>query len=207
MSLNEVRVEPNPKWIRGVKSGRTVVDTRSAKYVWTHPYYPAWYIPIEDVTAAGLATTTVDELPGHVHIDWGEMDSWFEEDEEVFVHPRDPYKRIDALRSSRVVRVLLDGEVIAETEKPTVLYESMLPPRYYIPATDVRLDLLTPTTTETACPYKGWAHYWTATINDVEYTDVAWGYRTPLPESQPIAGMVCFYNDRVDLEVDGELVD
>jgi uncharacterized protein (DUF427 family) len=132
------------------------------------------------------------------------MDSWFEEDEEVFVHARDPYKRIDALRSSRHVRVEVDGVVLAESDHPTILFETSLPPRYYLPKVDVRMDLLEPTDTVTRCPYKGQARYWSARIGDRLEQDIAWSYPSPFPESQPVMALVCFYNERVDLIVDGE---
>lgn len=202
--MTDVRIEPNPKWIRGVLAGQTVVDTRDAKFVWSHPYYPWWYIPTADIADDSLSGERIEELPDHLKVDWDAVDHWFEEDVEVFVHPRDPYKRIDTLPSSKHVVVRIDGQVVADSHKPTILYETSLPPRYYLPITDVRLDLLTPTMTESGCPYKGWAHYWTATIEGADHVDIAWGYRTPLPESESIAGMVCFYNEKVDIEIDGE---
>jgi uncharacterized protein (DUF427 family) len=102
---------------------------------------------------------------------------------------------------------LIDGEVIADSVHPTILYETGLPPRYYLPKTDIRMELLTPTTSSTACPYKGWANYWNVDIGVARYEDIAWGYQTPLPESEGIAGLVCFYNEKVDLEVDGETLE
>lgn len=149
----------------------------------------------------------VKELRDLVRFEWGAMDSWFEENTEVFVHPRSPEVRIDALLSSRHVRVLIDGEVVADSVRPTILYETGLPARYYLPKLDVRMDLLTPTDTSSACPYKGWASYWRVTVGDTTHDDIVWGYTTPLPESEAIAGLVCFYNEQVDLEIDGELVE
>jgi uncharacterized protein (DUF427 family) len=206
MDDTEVRVEPNPRWVRGIVDGRTVIDSRDTKFVWTHPYYPAWYIPVGDVGDATLPVSELPEVPGHVKVDWDAVDHWFEEDVEVFIHPRDPYKRIDSLPSSRHVRVRIDGVLVADSQRPTILYETLLPARYYLPMSDVRLELLTPTETSTACPYKGWAHYWTADIDGVDHVDIAWGYRTPLPESEAVAGLVCFYNEKVDLEIDGEAI-
>jgi uncharacterized protein (DUF427 family) len=235
-----VRVEPNPKWVRGVIDGRAVVDSRHSRFVWEIPYYPAWYFPVEDVDAKliengetlrspsrGRGTrydlvvgdrtipnaawrhvdSPVDELRDLVRIEWDALDIWFEEDVEVFVHPRSPEVRVDALPSSRHVRILVDGEAVADTTRSTILYETGLPPRYYVPKTDVRMDLLTPTDLSTACPYKGWANYWNLTIGDQTHDNIVWGYRTPLPESEPIAGLVCFYNEKVDVEVDGELLE
>ena len=200
------KIEPGRKWIRGTVDGATVVDTKNVQLVWEHPYYPVWYIPTVDVLDAGLATTTIDELPDHVKVEWNAVERWFEEDVEVFIHPRNPYTRIDALPSSRHVVVRIGGTVVADSSHPTILYETGLPPRYYLPPRDVRLDLLTATDTTTGCPYKGFARYWTATVDGVEHTDLVWGYDDPLPESAPIEGLMCFYNDRVDLEVDGVAV-
>lgn len=146
-----------------------------------------------------------EELQGYVAFYWNKMDSWFEEDEEIFVHPRDPYKRVDVLHSSRHVRVVVAGETVAETRRPRLLFETGLPTRYYIPKVDVRMDLLTPTDTRTRCPYKGEAVYWTAKIGEKEYDDIVWSYPAPIPECPKIEGLMCFFNERVDeIVVDGE---
>jgi len=144
-----------------------------------------------------------EELRDTIRLDWHAMDAWFEEDEQVFTHARDPYTRVDILPSSRHVRVEIGGLTIAETTKPTLLFETGLPTRYYMPKTHVRMDLLTPTKTATHCPYKGQAAYWSVRIGDALVPDLAWSYPTPLPESKKIAGLVCFYPDKVDLYVDG----
>jgi uncharacterized protein (DUF427 family) len=144
----------------------------------------------------------IEEIAGHYVFVWKTMDHWFEEDEEVWVHARDPYTRIDILASSRRVRIELDGVTVADTTHASFLYETGLPTRYYVPKTDVRMDLLTPTSTETACPYKGTARYWSVTVNGKTHEDVVWGYDAPLPESQKITGLVCFYNEKVDVYVD-----
>jgi uncharacterized protein (DUF427 family) len=162
-------------------------------------------------TAAGAArvlTESADpQLAGMVRLDWGAMDAWFEEDEQVFVHPRDPYTRVDALRSTRHVRVELDGMALADSTSPVLVFETGLPTRYYLNRTDVDFTHLTPTQTVTACPYKGTTGgYWTATIGDHAYPDVAWTYTFPSRDLLPIAGLIAFYNERVDLVVDGELL-
>ncbi|HLG68824.1 MAG TPA: DUF427 domain-containing protein [Chloroflexota bacterium] len=145
------------------------------------------------------------DLQGLIAFDWNSMDNWFEEDDEIFVHPRDPYKRIDVLRSSRHMRVVLGGETIADTQRPSLLFETHLPTRYYIPRMDVRMDLLTPTDTHTRCPYKGVASYWTARIGGQEFKDVVWSYQVPIPECPKIEQLMCFFNERVDaIYVDGE---
>jgi uncharacterized protein (DUF427 family) len=145
----------------------------------------------------------IEELRDAVRIDFAAMDEWLEEDEPVYVHPRDPYTRVDILGSSRHVRVEVDGVTIAESHAPRILFETGLPPRYYLPLSDLRRDLLRPSDTQTHCPYKGTAGYWSVEIGGKVYDDLVWIYRTPLPESQKIAGLACFYNEKVDLYVDG----
>lgn len=146
----------------------------------------------------------IEDLRGTVRFDWDAMDGWFEEDEEVFTHPRSPYTRVDILDSSRHVRVIVDGVTVAESSGPKLLFETDLPTRFYLPKVDVHMDLLVPTETESHCPYKGTARYWSVRIGDTVVPDLAWSYPTPLPESQKIAGLVAFFNERVDHVVDGE---
>jgi uncharacterized protein (DUF427 family) len=147
----------------------------------------------------------IEELRDLIRFDWDVMDAWFEEDEEVFTHPRDPYTRVDILPSSRHVRVEVDGVTLAESASPRLLFETGLPVRYYLPKTHVRMDLLTPTDSESHCPYKGQAQWWSVRVGDSLHEDLAWSYRAPLPESQKIAGLVAFYNEKVDIYVDGVL--
>ena len=135
---------------------------------------------------------------------WEALDNWFEEDVEVFVHARNPYTRLDILRSSRRVVVEIKGVRIADTTSPVLLFETGPPTRYYIPKTDVRLDLLTPMETTSGCPYKGTARYWSVEVDGETFVDCVWSYETPLPESTGIAGMMCFYNEHVDLNADSE---
>ena len=142
------------------------------------------------------------ELAGHIAFVWKTMDHWFEEDEEVYVHARDPYTRIDILPSSRRVRVEIDGVSVADTTNASFLFETGLPARYYIPKTDVRMDLLSPTDLQTACPYKGTARYWNVAVDGVVHENIVWGYDAPLLESQKIAGLVSFYNEKVDVYID-----
>ncbi len=164
-------------------------------------------VRLEGATATGAALRytepALEALRGRVRLDWQAMEAWFEEDEEVFVHPRDPYVRIDALRSTRHVVATFDGAVLADSHAPVILYETGLPPRHYLPATDVRLDLLTPSATVTHCPYKGSTRYFDLHLDSRVERDLAWSYPTPLPESRPIAGLVCLPAERVDLTVDG----
>ena len=132
------------------------------------------------------------------------MDRWYEEDEEVFVHPRSPYARIDVIESRRHVQIEIDGVVIADSVRPHILFETGMPNRYYLPQDDVRLELLSRTDKTTQCPYKGTAGYWTAEINDVDYADIVWSYQAPLREAAGAAGLLCFYNEKVDVTVDGQ---
>jgi len=144
------------------------------------------------------------ELRDLVRLDWNSMSEWFEEDEPVYTHPRDPYSRVDILASSRHVRVELDGVTVADSRQPRILFETGLPPRYYLPLTDLRMDLLRPSEAASHCPYKGTASYWSVDTGQAEHRDIVWMYRFPLPESQKIAGLACFYNEKVDLFLDGE---
>jgi uncharacterized protein (DUF427 family) len=166
-------------------------------------------VKVARATAPGAAkryaASPIEEIRDAVHLHWNAMDEWLEEDEPVYVHPRDPYTRVDILASSRHVQVVVDGETVATSDRPKILFETGLPPRFYLPLPDVRLDLLTPSPTETHCPYKGTATYWDLDVNGHHYDDFFWIYRAPLPESQKIAGLVSFYNEKVDLYVDGVL--
>jgi uncharacterized protein (DUF427 family) len=134
---------------------------------------------------------------------WRDGLTWFDEDEPLFAHARDPHKRVDVAPSSRHVRVEVDGELLAESRRPLVLFENPLPVRYYLPTEDVRVDLL-PSDTRTSCPYKGHASWWSGRLGDRVLEDIAWSYPSPVPENPRIAGLICFRNERVDLVVDGE---
>jgi uncharacterized protein (DUF427 family) len=158
-----------------------------------------------DGAALRYPDSPIEALRGLVRLDWNSMTDWFEEDELVYVHPRDPYSRVDILASSRHVRVELDGVTVADSRQPRILFETGLPPRYYLPLTDVRMDLLRRSGTQTHCPYKGTAGYWSVDTGHAVHADIVWIYRTPLPESQKVAGLACFYNEKADIYLDGEL--
>jgi uncharacterized protein (DUF427 family) len=147
----------------------------------------------------------LEPLAGYVTLDWNSMDTWFEEDEEIFVHPRDPYHRVDVRESSRHIRVEIEGQTVAETQRPRLLFETNHPTRYYLPLLDVRLDLLTEGAKRTGCAYKGYCSYWSSPIGGHLQEDIAWSYAFPFPECAKIANYVCFFNERVDIYVDGEL--
>jgi uncharacterized protein (DUF427 family) len=145
-----------------------------------------------------------EELRDCVRFDWKAMSEWLEEDEPVYVHARSPYTRIDVLASSRHVRIEVDGVTVADSHSPRILFETGLPPRYYLPLSDIRMDLLRPSQTQTSCPYKGTAAYWSVDAGSGLHEDLVWIYRMPLPESQKIAGLACFYNEKADIFIDGE---
>ncbi len=170
-----------------------------------------WAVEVGDQRAPDSAwgfpepTAEAAELKDHVTFRWADMEAWFEEDEEVFVHARDPYTRVDVLHSSRHVKVVVDGVTVAESRRPSLLFETHLPTRYYLPKLDVRLELLTPSDTHTRCPYKGVASYYNLTVNGKTYKDLVWYYPAPLPEIPKIENLLCFYNEKVELYVDGVL--
>lgn len=143
-------------------------------------------------------------LREHYSFSWNKMEGWYEEEEEVFVHARDPYSRVDAIPASRHVQIELNGVIVADSKKTVILYETGLTPRYYFPEEDVRLDLLHPIDLTTRCPYKGRANYWSAFVDGQQYDELVWSYRESLPEVHEIAERLCFYHEAVDaLYVDG----
>jgi uncharacterized protein (DUF427 family) len=142
-------------------------------------------------------------LHGYVTSDSGAFDAWYEEDERNRAHPRDPFHRIDIVHSSRHVRVERDGVVLADTTTPYLLFETSLPVRFYLPPQDVATDLMRPTATATFCAYKGQASYW----SHEDEADVAWTYREPLREAAEVTDRIAFFNERVDIEVDGEVLE
>lgn len=142
-------------------------------------------------------------VAGLVRFEWNAL-RWFEEDEQIYGHPRNPYTRVDALRSHRQVRVELDGVVLADTRSPVLLFETGLPTRYYIDPTDVAFEHLAPTSTRSLCPYKGvTSGYWSVRVGDTVHPDLAWTYHYPLPAVAPITGLIAFYNEKLDIIVDG----
>ncbi len=147
----------------------------------------------------------VEELRELIAFDWDAMGSWFGEDEEVYVHARDPFTRVDILQSSRHVEVVIDGVKVADSTTPRLLFETGLPTRYYLPKTDVRMDLLEPTELHTDCPYKGTASYYDVVIDGNRHENVVWWYPFVAEESQRVAGFVSFYNEKLDIYIDGEL--
>jgi uncharacterized protein (DUF427 family) len=214
-------VEPSPRRVR-VRLGDTVVaDSERAQLLIRYGRgLPTYYLPIDDVRPGVLVDETADGwsvvagkrradqaawsndefavLKDHVTFSWETLD-WYEEDEQVFMHARDPHHRVDTVRASRRVQVFIAGEQVADTVRPLLLFETTLPTRYYLPFADVRTDLLTASETTTFCPYKGRARYW----SHPAVADVAWSYPDPIPENPKIRDLISFYNERVDIVVDG----
>jgi uncharacterized protein (DUF427 family) len=146
----------------------------------------------------------IEELRGTITFEWDAVDAWFEEDEQIYVHPRNPYTRIDVLPSSRRVEVFVDGTKVADSTHGRFLHETGLPTRYYLPKVDVRQDLLAESDLHTDCPYKGTASYYHVDVDGTRHENLVWWYPTPVEESARIAGYVSFYNEKVDIVLDGE---
>ncbi len=167
-----------------------------------------WHVQVADKMANDTAFTFRNSpdngprLEDHIAFQWNEMDSWFEEDEEVFVYARDPYKRVDVLQSSRYIKVAVDGTTVAASNRPWLLFETGLPTRYYVPKHDARMDLLEPSDTVTRCPYKGEANFYSIRIGDELRRDLAWTYRYPMLECLKIHGLLGFLNEKVDIYED-----
>jgi uncharacterized protein (DUF427 family) len=158
----------------------------------------AWYYPEPLADAPEL-------LKDAIAFYWSKIDTWMEEDEEVIGHPRDPYHRIDVRRTSRHVKVALEGQLLADTRRAVALFESNLPSRWYIPREDVVAELER-SDTGTICPYKGHASYYSVRLDDGELiSDLVWYYAEPFSEAAAVAGLLCFFNEKVDIELDGEL--
>ena len=201
-----VHIERSFRRVRTYFGGKLIADSEHVLLVYETKRPPAYWFPIADVRmeyleASHQAADTIrwhlvikdritqnaaraylkptDDraaLEGHLTFFWDKMDAWFEEDEQVFVHPRDPYTRVDTVHSSRHVRVEMDGVTLGETRRPILLFETGLPTRYYIPKLDVRMDLLEPSEYVTRCPYKGVARHWSARVGDKLVKDIVWSY-------------------------------
>jgi uncharacterized protein (DUF427 family) len=187
-------LEPTSKHTHCPKKGDAsyftirVGDRAVANGAWYYPEPLADAPPIKDLIA----------------FYWGKVDAWMEEDEEVIGHARDPYHRIDLRKTSRHIKVSLDGQLLAETIRAVALFESNLPTRWYMPREDVVAEL-EPSDTDTICPYKGHASYYSVRLDSGELSeDLVWYYAEPFAEAHGIGGLLCFYNERVDIELDGE---
>lgn len=188
-------LEPFRRRIRATRDGRTVIDSERALLVHRQGQPPALAFPAGDVVE--LASETEPDAPGYVRVPWDAVDAWFEEDEQMLGHPRNPYHRVDCLRSQRRLVVEVGGTVLVDTATTLLVQETALEPRLYVDPRLVRTDLLQRSETSTYCPYKGYATYWTAQIGEQEVDDMAWSYEDPLPESLPLAGFLSFDPARV----------
>ena len=178
------------------------MDSHGAVLVWPpDQVVPRYAFPAADVRLTdGVSECSDADLEGYVLVDWDSADRWLEEDEEIVGHPRDPFHRIDIRQSSRHVVVSLGDEVVADSHRPKLLFETFLPVRYYLPREDVRLDLFQPGDKRTTCAYKGHASY----FGTDAHPDIAWTYLEPLPDAEQIRGLIAFFNERTDITVDGE---
>ncbi len=189
-------LEPFRRRVRATKDGRTLIDSERALLLHRPGQPPTLAFPSEDVD--GLPTEAVADAPGYVVVPSDAVDAWYEEDEEFFGHPRNPYHRIDCLRSSRSLRVEADGTVLVDTTETMVVYETALDPRLYVDPALVRVEL-TRSQLHTYCPYKGTATYWNAVVNGVVLSDVAWSYEDALPESSPLQHLVSFDDQQLSV--------
>lgn len=212
---DEWLVVPHRPRVRALLDGSWAVDSNRARLVWPPAaQVPRYAFPVEDLTAAAQRhATRLHELDGQLveplyEVEWDALDAWFEEDERVRVHPQDPFHRIDLRQSSRHLVVRIDGEVVCDSHRPVLLFETGLPTRYYVPQVDVRLGMLEPSGTVTRCAYKGEARHWHVRVDGQRHEDVCWSYPFPNAPYAQVQDLVCFYAERIGgLEVDGARVD
>ena len=206
-----VYTEPFLRRVRAELDGATVVDSRRTQLVWEPRRLPRYAFPRDDVDVellgdAVTAAGDVAVLAGHVEVAWNAVDRWLEEDQETVGHPRDPYHRVDAVPTTRHVRIMLDGVVLADSTQTRVIFETSLPPRWYFLREDVAAELI-PSDLTTVCAYKGHARYWSVETPAGAQENIAWTYDAPLHDAAIIAGYVAFFDERVEVEVDGERVE
>jgi uncharacterized protein (DUF427 family) len=159
----------------------------------------AWTLGEAFASEEGMERADAPDLRGYIAFVWEKIDSWFEEAEEIFKHVRDPYKRVDCIPSTRHVKVEIDGVTVADSDRPVVLFETGLRPRYYLPKIDVHMEYLRDSDSHTACPYKGTASYYSVEVNGKTYDDLVWYYPQATPEASRIAGgYVCFYDEKIE---------
>ncbi|KAL2073503.1 hypothetical protein VTL71DRAFT_10829 [Oculimacula yallundae] len=228
------KLEKTPRRVRGLLGGKYIFDTLEARYVWEHPFYPYFYIPLKDfregegvklekiiekkafsiarISAGGKSTERVivfhdgdGTLSELVRIEVSALDAWFVEDTKLLgPHPKDPYKRIETLSSSREIRIELNGVVLAKSTQNVFLFETMLKPRFYLEPTAVlNWGYLRESETESFCPYKGMANYYHVDVGEETIEDAVWYYKYPTSESALVAGRLCFYNEKFDVFIDG----
>jgi uncharacterized protein (DUF427 family) len=192
-----VYVEPFRRRVRGVAGSRAVVDSERVLLVHRAGGPPAYAFPPGDVD--GVATEPEPAAPGHVRVAWDAVDAWFEEEEQVHLHPSNPYHRVECLRSARRLRVAVAGVTLVDTTATIAVYETALEPRLYVLPEHVRPGVLVPSATTTCCPYKGRASHWSAVVGGERVDDVAWSYEDPLPAALPVRGHLSFDPARADV--------
>ncbi len=192
-------VEPFPRRVRALQGGTTVVDSERVLLVHRQGAPPTYAFPAGDVS--GVPSDDEPLADGYVQVPWDAVDAWVEEDGQVFMHPRNPYHRVDCVPTHRRLRVEIDGTVLVDTTDTVGVYETSLEPRLYVRPRYVRCTLVTSPTT-TYCPYKGTASYWTAVIGERRVPDIAWSYEDPHPECAPIGGFLSFDQARATVETD-----
>jgi uncharacterized protein (DUF427 family) len=195
-----VYVEPFRRCVQATRDGRTVVDSERVVLVHRPGRPPVYAFPAGDVR--DVDTVPTSELDGYVEVAWDAADAWLEEGQQVFLHPRNPFHRVDCLRTNRRLRVEMAGVTVVDTRDTLVLYETSLEPKLYVDRSDLRGAQLVASATRTYCPYKGTATYWSAVVGDVRVDDVAWSYEDPLPESAAIKGLLSFEPARATIEHD-----
>ena len=193
-----LRYEPSERWIRAYKDDKLVVDSRRPVVIWAEGRtVPQYAFPEDDVNGVDGTRFDDPDLAGLVQVPFDAADKWLEEDEVMLGHARDPFARIDVRQSSRHIRVEKQGELLAESARPLLLFETGLLIRYYLPRKDIVAPIVE-SDRHSICPYKGVASYYTVGGNK----DIAWYYPDPLPGVEPIKDLVAFWNERVDLTVD-----
>jgi uncharacterized protein (DUF427 family) len=195
-----VFVEPFQRRVRGVVGERTVIDSERVLLVHRSGHPPSFAFPAGDV--GDVASAPDPDAPGHVAVAWDAVDAWYEEEEQVFLHPRNPYHRIDCVPTTRRLHVEVGGVVLVDTIETLGLYETALAPKLYVRPDAVRMDLLVPSASTTYCPYKGTASWWSAVIDGAVVDDVAWSYEDPIQESIAIRGLLSFDVDRASVTTD-----
>jgi uncharacterized protein (DUF427 family) len=189
-----------------IGDGPPVLDPRTGFAAHSAPGQSFDIVASRALNAAAFTPDDAD-LDGYAVLDFDAFDEWREEDELLVGHARDPFTTIDTRRSSRRVVVEIDGVTLADSTRSVMLFETYLPTRYYVPPEDVRMDLLVPTETRTTCAYKGHANYWSANVGGSVARDVVWSYAEPHNFATAVAGMLCFFNERTDISIDGERLD
>lgn len=203
-------VDPSPRWIRAMRGGETAIDSRRAKLLYQPGMLARYFFPRDDVRWDLIEDVEPVQPPAgapglgdHVAFPWAAFDAWHEEDEQVLAHAVDPYHRVDVRATSRYVAISSAGTMLADTKRAKALFETALPTRWYVPREDVHVDL-EPSDLRTECAYKGVATYFSVRLGEALLENIAWTYPHPRHDAEPVNGYVCFFNEAIDIEIDGE---